>query len=56
VYRIEYRRPARKALARMQPKLAARFLAAFEVLAGDPRHQDEQHGGLDVKPLMGRDG
>jgi mRNA interferase RelE/StbE len=56
MYRIEYRRPARKALTRMPPKLAARFLAAFEVLAGDPQHDGDKRGGLDVKPLTGRDG
>ena len=51
MYRIEYRRPARKALMRMPASLAARFLEAFESLAADPRCAD-----LDIKRLSGRDG
>jgi mRNA interferase RelE/StbE len=51
MYRIEYRRPARKALMRMPHGLAARFLDAFELVAIDPNRND-----LDIKRLSGRDG
>jgi mRNA interferase RelE/StbE len=51
MYRIEYRRPARKALMRMPTSLAARFLDAFEVVAIDPNRSD-----LDIKRLSSRDG
>jgi len=51
MYRIEYLRPARKALMRMPANLAVRFLEAFETLAADPRRTD-----LDIKRLSGRDG
>lgn len=51
MYRIEYRRPARKALMRMPHSLTARFLDAFELVAIDPNRND-----LDIKRLSGRDG
>jgi mRNA interferase RelE/StbE len=51
MYRIEYKRPARKALQRMPADTAARFLRAFETLAEDAERRD-----LDVSPLQGRPG
>ncbi|OOG22756.1 addiction module toxin RelE [Thioalkalivibrio denitrificans] len=51
MYRIEYKRPARKALQRMPSDAAARFLRAFEALAEDPERRD-----LDITPMQGRPG
>ncbi len=51
MYRIEYKRPARKALKRMPKEMAQRFLTAFEKLAQDPQRRD-----LDAKHLVGRPG
>jgi len=51
MHKIEYRRPARKALLGMPKALAKRFLAAFEQPAQDPWCDD-----LDVKPMTGREG
>jgi len=48
---IEYRRPARKALAKLPKNVAFQFLAAFESLAADPERND-----LDIKPMVGRAG
>lgn len=48
---IEYRRPARKALAKLPRMVARQFLAAFEALAADPERKD-----LDVKRMIGREG
>ena len=51
MYRVEYKRPARKALQRMPKEMAKTFLAAFEDLAENPRRRN-----LDIKPLVGRPG
>ena len=51
MYRVEVKRPARKALLRMPREMARRFLESFERLARDP-----QRGDLDIKPLTGRPG
>ena len=51
MYRVEYKRPARKALQRMPKEVAKTFLAAFEDLAENPQRRD-----LDIKPLVGRPG